>query len=154
MTNKKNILMIGLLFLLVVLSSCVTITSDEEKFVDKLYKQQIGEITGLVVDLRVRGTENLEPLTYAQHHISAAKSFDVTVDKDFASWIKKISSTKATIFIVDSGNNEYVEIVDILKELGYKDIVVYTKGYEYLRTTKAFTEAIYEGHGIDDCGCE
>lgn len=154
MKNKKNILIIGLLFLLTILSSCVTITDDEQKFVDELYKQQTEKITGLVVDLRVRGTEAEEPYTFSKHHISGAKSFDVLQDKDFASWIKKLSNNKVTIFIVDSGNNEYVEIVDILKELGYKDIVVYTKGYEHLRTTTAFTEAIYEGHGIDDCGCE
>ncbi len=154
MTNKKSILIICLLFLLTILSSCVTITDDEQKFVDELYKQQTEKITGLVVDLRVRGTEAEEPHTFSEHHISGAKSFDVLQDKDFASWIKKLSNNKVTIFIVDSGNNEYVEIVDILKELGYKDIVVYTKGYEYLRITAAFIEAIYEGHGIDDCGCE
>ena len=154
MKNKKNILIIGLLFLLTILSSCVTITDDEQKFVDELYKQQTEKITGLVVDLRVRGTEAEEPHTFSKHHISGAKSFDVLQDKDFASWIKKLSNNKVTIFIVDSVNNEYVEIVDILKELGYKDIIVYTKGYEHLRTTTAFTEAIYEGHGIDDCGCE
>ena len=154
MKNKKNILIIGLLFLLTILSSCVTITDNEQKFVDKLYEQQTEKITGLVVDLRVRGTEAEEPHTFSEHHISGAKSFDVKNDKDFATWIKKLSNNKVTIFLVDSGNNEYVEIVDILKELGYKDIVVYTKGYEHLRTTTAFTEAIYEGHGIDDCGCE
>ena len=49
---------------------------------------------------------------------------------------------------------EYVEIVEELKELGYKKIVVYTKGYEYLRTTEEFKEAIYEGSGLDDCGCD
>lgn len=154
MTNKKSILIIGLLFLLIFLTSCVTITDNEQKFVDKLYEQQTEKITGLVVDLRIRGTEAEEPHTFSEHHISGAKSFDVKNDKDFATWIKKLSNNKVTIFLVDSGNNEYVEIVDILKELGYKDIVVYTKGYEHLRTTTAFTEAIYEGHGIDDCGCE
>lgn len=154
MTNKKSILIISLLFLLIFLTSCVTITDDEKKFVDKLYEQQTEKITGLVVDLRIRGTEAEEPHTFSEHHISGAKSFDVVNDKDFATWIKKLSNNKVTIFLVDSGNSEYVEIVEILKELGYKDIVVYTKGYEYLRTTTAFTEAIYEGHGIDDCGCE
>ena len=154
MTNKKSILIIGLLFLLIFLTSCVTITDNEQKFVDKLYEQQTEKITGLVVDLRIRGTEEEEPHTFSEHHISGAKSFDVKNDKDFATWIKKLSNNKVTIFLVDSGNSEYVEIVEILKELGYKDIVVYTKGYEYLRTTTAFTEAIYEGHGIDDCGCE
>ena len=154
MTNKKSILIISLLFLLIFLTSCVTITDDEKKFVDKLYEQQTEKITGLVVDLRIRGTEAQEPHTFSEHHISGAKSFDVVNDKDFATWIKKLSNNKVTIFLVDSGNSEYVEIVEILKELGYKDIVVYTKGYEYLRTTTAFTEAIYEGHGIDDCGCE
>ena len=154
MTNKKSILIISLVFLLIFLTSCVTITDDEKKFVDKLYEQQTEKITGLVVDLRIRGTEAEEPHTFSEHHISGAKSFDVVNDKDFATWIKKLSNNKVTIFLVDSGNSEYVEIVEILKELGYKDIVVYTKGYEYLRTTTAFTEAIYEGHGIDDCGCE
>lgn len=150
----KSILTISFVFLLLFLTSCVTITSDEQKFVDKLYEQQTGKITGLVVDLRIRGTEALEDETFAKYHISAAKSFDVTIDEDFASWIKKLSNNKVTIFIVDSGNEEYAEIVEILKELGYKDIVVYTKGYEHLRTTKAFNDAIFEGHGLDDCGCD
>ena len=152
--TSKNILIVCLLFLLLFLTSCVTITDDEQKFVDKLYKQQTEKITGLVVDLRIRGTEAEEPLTFSEHHISGAKSFDVLNDTDFTSWIKKLSNNKVTIFLVDSGNGEYIEIVEIIKDLGYKDIVVYTKGYETLRTTKAFTEAIYEGHGIDDCGCE
>jgi rhodanese-related sulfurtransferase len=146
--------MISLLFLLIILTSCVTITDDEQKFVDKLYKQQTEKITGLVVDLRVRGTEAEEPHTFSEHHISGAKSFDIENDSDFASWIKKLSNNKVTIFIVDSGKGEYIEIVEILKELGYKDIVVYTKGYETLRASEAFTEAIFEGHGIEDCGCE
>jgi hypothetical protein len=151
----KQILSVSIILtLFFILTSCVKVYSDEQKFVDELYKQQTEKITGLVVDLRVRGTEAEEPHTFSEHHISGAKSFDVKNDKDFATWIKKLSNNKVTIFIVDSGNNEYVEIVDILKELGYKDIVVYTKGYEHLRTTTAFTEAIYEGHGIDDCGCE
>lgn len=153
MTIKKSVLTICLLVLLILLTSCVTITDNEQKFVDKLYQQQIGKTEGLVVDLRVRGTENEEPLTFSKYHISGAKSFDVNQDEDFASWVKKLSSDKTTIFIVDSGNSEYVEIVEILESLGYKKIVVYTKGYEYLRTTPAFNEAIYEGHGLDDCGC-
>lgn len=154
MLNKKNILILSFLFLLLLLTSCVTITDDEQKFVDKLYAQQTGEITGLVVDLRIRGTEEKEPLTFAEKHIAGAKSFDVTVDEDFASWIKKLSNNKVTIFIVDSGNGEYLEIVEILKELNYKKIVVYTKGYEQLRITESFIEAIFESSGLDDCGCE
>ncbi len=154
MMSRKYILIISLLFLLIILTSCVTITDDEQKFVDKLYKQQTEKIIGLVVDLRVRGTEAEEPHTFSEHHISGAKSFDLENDSDFASWIKKLSNNKVTIFIVDSGKGEYIEIVEILKELGYKDIVVYTKGYETLRVSEAFTEAIFEGHGIDDCGCE
>lgn len=153
-SKKKNILFIIITCFLLLLTSCVTITDDEQKFVDKLYEQQTGKVTGLVVDLRIRGTEAKEPHTFSENHISGAKSFDVSQDEDFSSWIKKLSNNKVTIFLVDSGNGEYVEIVDVLKELGYKDIVVYTKGYEHLRTTTAFTEAIYEGQGLDDCGCE
>ena len=68
--------------------------------------------------------------------------------------MNKIAGKKVTLFIVDSGNKEYEKVVEELKELGYKKIVVYTKGYEYLRTTEVFKEAIYEGSGLDDCGCD
>ncbi len=154
MTIKKISLYISIFLLTFVLASCVTITDDEQKFIDKLYEQQIGSINGLVVDLRVRGTEAEEKNTFSEHHISGAKSFDVTLDEDFASWISKLSNNKVTIFLVDSGHGEYEEIVDILKKINYKKIIVYTKGYEYLRTTKAFIDTIYEGRGIDDCGCD
>ena len=43
--TSKNILIVCLLFLLLFLTSCVTITDDEQKFVDKLYKQQTEKIT-------------------------------------------------------------------------------------------------------------
>lgn len=154
MKIKQIIITFGILVLSILLTSCVTITDDEEKFVDKLYEQQIGKIDGLVVDLRIRGTEAEEEKTFSEHHISGAKSFDVTQDSDFASWIGKLSNNKITIFLVDSGNEEYKPILDILEDLGYKKIVVYTKGYEYLRTTQVFIDAIYEGHGIEDCGCD
>lgn len=154
MIIKKISFGVSIFLLTLLLASCVTITDDEQKFIDKLYEQQIGSINGLVVDLRVRGTEAEEEKTFSEYHISGAKSFDVTQDEDFASWISKLSNNKVTIFLVDSGHGEYEEIVEILKSLKYKDIVVYTKGYEYLRTTKPFIEAIYEGHGIEDCGCD
>lgn len=154
MTIKKISLILSFFLLTFLLTSCVTVTDDEQKFVDKLYEQQIGKINGLVVDLRVRGTEAEEEKTFSKYHISGAKSFDVNQDEDFTSWISKLSNNKVTIFLVDSGNGEYEEILDILKSLKYKNIVVYTKGYEYLRTTKPFTDAIYEGHGIEDCGCD
>ena len=152
MKIKKVYSIICLLILCLTLSSCVTITDDEEKFVDKLYSQQIGEIEGLVIDLRTRGTEDEENNTFSGYHISGAKSFDVNQDEDLESFMNKIAGKKVTLFIVDSGNKEYEKVVEELKELGYKKIVVYTKGYEYLRTTEAFKEAIYEGSGLDDCG--
>ena len=154
MKIKKVLSIICLLILCLTLSSCVTITDDEKKFVDKLYSQQLGEIEGLVIDLRTRGTEDEEDNTFSGYHISGAKSFDVNQDEDLESFMNKIAGKKVTLFIVDSGNLEYVEIVEELKELGYKKIVVYTKGYEYLRTTEEFKEAIYEGSGLDDCGCD
>ena len=154
MKIKKILSIISLLILCLTLSSCVTITDDEKKFVDKLYSQQLGEIEGLVIDLRTRGTIDEEDNTFSGYHISGAKSFDVNQDEDLESFMNKIAGKKVTLFIVDSGNLEYVEIVEELKELGYKKIIVYTKGYEYLRTTEEFKEAIYEGSGLDDCGCD
>lgn len=154
MTIKKISLLISMFFLVICLTSCVTITDNDQKFVDKLYASQIGKIEGLVVDLRVRGTEKEEEHTFSKYHIKGAKSFDVTQDEDFASWISKLSNNKVTIFLVDSGNGEYEEILEVLKSLKYKNIVVYTKGYEKLRITDAFIEAIYEGSGIEDCGCD
>jgi rhodanese-related sulfurtransferase len=154
MKIKKILSIISLLILCLTLSSCVTITDDEKKFVDKLYSQQIGKIEGLVIDLRTRGTEDEEDKTFSGYHISGAKSFDVNQDEDLESFMNKIAGKKVTLFIVDSGNKEYEKVVEELKELGYKKIVVYTKGYEYLRTTEVFKEAIYEGSGLDDCGCD
>lgn len=151
----KQILSVSIILtLFFMLTSCVKVYSDEQKFVDKLYDQQLGKIEGLVLDLRIRGTINKEDGTFAKSHISGAKSFDVNQDEDLKSFMNKIAGKKTTIFIVDSGNEEYIKIVEELKELGYKKIVVYTGGYEYLRTTKAFIEAIYEGSGLDDCGCD
>ncbi len=154
MKIKKILVTFSLIILTILLSSCTTITDDAEVFVEKLYSQQIGKINGLVVDLRVRGTEAEEPGTFSQRHISGAKSFDVSQDEDFKTWIGKLASKKITIFIVDSGKEEYKEIVEILKEEGYKNIVVYTKGYDTLRLSQVFIDAIYEGSGIDDCGCD
>lgn len=154
MTIKKISLLISIFFLTICLTSCVTITDNDQKFADKLYAWQIGKTEGLVVDLRVRGTEKEEEHTFSKYHIKGAKSFDVTQDEDFASWISKLSNNKVTIFLVDSGNGEYEEILEVLKSLKYKNIVVYTKGYENLRITDAFIEAIYEGSGIEDCGCD
>lgn len=154
MKIKKILGIISLLILCLTLSSCVTITDDEKEFVDKLYEQQIGKIEGLVIDLRTRGTIDEEDHTFSGYHISGAKSFDVSQDTDLKSFMNKIAGKKVTLFIVDSGNKEYVPIVEELKDLGYKKIVVYTKGYEYLRTTEVFNEAIYEGSGLDDCGCD
>ena len=119
MTIKKISLLISMFFLVICLTSCVTITDNDQKFVDKLYASQIGKIEGLVVDLRVRGTEKEEEHTFSKYHIKGAKSFDVTQDEDFASWISKLSNNKVTIFLVDSGNGEYEEILEVLKNEGY-----------------------------------
>ena len=50
MKIKKILSIISLLILCLTLTSCVTITDNEKKFVDKLYSQQIGKIEGLVID--------------------------------------------------------------------------------------------------------
>ncbi len=154
MKIKKLVALTSVLLFSILLSSCVTITSNTDKFVDKLYDNQIGKVTGLVVDLRKRGTEELEEGTYAGGHISGAQSFDVYQDEDFEGWIKKFTSLKTTIYLVDSGKKEYMPILEILEELGYKSIVVYTEGYETLRVSESFVEAIYESTGLEDCGCE
>ncbi|MBQ8293039.1 MAG: rhodanese-like domain-containing protein [Bacilli bacterium] len=154
MKIKKLFVLVGILFFSILLTSCVTVTDNVDKFVDKLYDKQMGKVTGLVVDLRTRGTDKEEEGTYAGGHISGAQSFDVHQDKDFDKWITKLTSTNSTIYLVDSGKEEYVPILEILEELGYKNIIVYTEGYETLRASEAFIEAIYESTGLEDCGCE
>ena len=157
MKISKLIYIFVLLINLVLLTSCnkIQAVDDTEYFINVLYDYSHGEIeNGCIIDLRpLENDPNNDD--YDHGHIHGALSYDYNKqEKDtFITWITGLKSKKATIIIVDSGNDEYKTIVEYLKEAGYKNIISYTLGYQSLKSSESFKIKVEETTGTYDCGC-
>lgn len=157
MKISKLIYIFILLINLVMLTSCSKIktTNDAEYFLDVLYDYSKGEIkNGCIIDLRPLINDESQD-DYDHGHINGALSYDFNNQnkETFITWITGLKSKKATIILVDSGNNEYQTIIKYLEEAGYKNIICYTLGYQSLKQSESFNIIVEEKTGTYDCGC-
>lgn len=147
--------------LLIVLTTCfltsckVKEIKDSSEFIELVYSWSSGELeNSCLIDLReLRNNATIDD--YDSGHISGALSYDYgNFNKEkFITWITGLYSKKATILLIDSGHEEYIEISECLKEAGYKKIFAYTLGYQELKKANDFNQKLVESTGIEDCGC-
>jgi len=145
---KRIISIIILLLSFFLITSC-TKELKATKFMNDCYEISSGKIKGIVVDLRCLTGD----ASYEEYHISGSLSYDLTKHeaKDIYDWLSGLVSTKYKVYIIDSGNNEYKEVLKFLKK--FKSIYVYTEGYEKLRMNEEYNKLIIEATGTKDCGC-
>lgn len=145
------------IFIIVILSLVVLVSCDKVKVYEKtdcmdyvkaLYGYMNKEDSRYVaIDLRP-----LRP-DYAEGHIKGFKNFHfkIAVKDDFITYMKSMYSKKTAIFLLDESGEDVLVAASHLKGVGYKNIYIYTGGYEDLRNNS--TDYLYVATGTDDCGC-
>ena len=145
----KRISFLAIILLsLVTLSSCKIKTFSKEKYVQCFYNYHVqSEKNAVGIDLRDLETE------YASGHIKGFVNYNYQKGskEEFIIYVTSLYNKKTYIFLIDN-NGEYVHsVAQILKEEGYKNIIVYDKGYNDIEEYAKETLQIVEG--TDDCGC-
>lgn len=150
---KRNILLSLLVcLLLITLTSCKSkvISTNKDnysKYINEFYQYQIGKKEGYVaVDLR-------DTDIYAEGHIKGFISYNYqnSTKEEFINYITGMYNKKTTIFLLDSDGSLIEEVSNILQELEYKKIYIYTDGYESL--IELAKSDIFIETGLDNCGC-
>ena len=148
--KKISLLLVFILMLTLTSCSKIKTTNDSKEFCEYIYDISRGEIKrGAVIDLRDLETD------YANGHIHGALSYNYKnqSEEHFITWITGLKSTDTQILIIDYGQNEHVQIMEYLKEAGFKKVLAYTLGYDVLKETSEFKQMVEVKTGTDDCGC-
>lgn len=147
------------------ISSCKKVhVVDEDNadlFVDEYYEYLADNKQGFVaLDLR-----NLEP-DYANGHLKGFKSYQYYIARNhlepdsvyneristtFIKWMELNYSKNLTVFLIDSSGDIVTQAAVKLKDAGYKNIFIYTSGYDTI--VNKLNGKIEIVTGVDDCGC-
>lgn len=145
---KKISTMLVLLCFVLCLASCSIKSVDSDSFVKKYYHYHVlGEKLTGAIDLRDLETE------YAEGHIKGFVNYNYQNGnkEEFVYFVTSLYNKSAYIFLIDN-EGEYVhEAAEILKEEGYKNIIICPDGYKSVQGCTEGYLAIIQG--TDDCGC-
>ena len=120
MKLNKYIYVVIIIFTICLLNSCTKIKEieDSNEFIDLVYGWSSGTLKdSCLIDLReLRNEATLDD--YDSGHISGAKSYDFGNDnkEKFITWITGLYNKKTTFLLIDSGHNEYLTIIEYLKD--------------------------------------
>lgn len=145
---KRISLFVLVISTLLLLSSCKVKSLSKEDYVELYYSYHVYQEkeTGCI-DLRDLNGE------YAKGHIKGFVNYNYQNGnvEEFIYYVSSLFNKKTYIFLIDN-NGEYVkEASKILKQEGYKHIIIYEKGYKNLiEYAKEYLQIV---EGTDDCGC-
>lgn len=145
---KRISLIVLLVLSIFVLSSCKVQTLSKEKYVKLYYDYHVqSEKPSGAIDLRDLNTD------YASGHIKGFLNYNYQNGnkEEFLYYVSSLYNKNTYIFLIDN-NGEYVsEASNILKEAGYKHIIIYQDGYYNIEEyAKDYLQIVT---GTDDCGC-
>ncbi len=145
--KRISILFISLLSLLI-LSSCNRIEElNKEEYINSFYcYHTLGEEEAVGIDLRT-----LEE--YGNGHLKGYinYNFENGNKEEFIIFVTSVYNKDTYIFLIDK-TGEYVNLAsNVLKDEGYKHIVIYKDGFDSICEYASDYIPIVEG--IDDCGC-
>ncbi len=151
----KNVWIIGLLFIVITLSSCVKkiqeYDSDEgTNFLEKIKEYaKRNEHDYVLIDLR-----NLEE-EYAKGHFYGFTSYDLAQGSldEFSNFVLSMYHKEKTIFIIDKDGSLVHSAASVLKKAGYKKIHIYLGGYSKLKEYNENETYFREVFGKDGCNC-
>lgn len=151
--KKISIIIIFLLGLLLFASCNIkTYKTYEEdmakEFIDEIYEYiDNGKANYCLIDVRDLNT------SYANGHFKGFINYDIkngTID-EFLYKIESMYSKDKTIFIIDEDGSNIEELMNKLKDKGYKKIHGYLGGYNRLEEENNNDFEVVTG--TDDCGC-
>lgn len=162
---NKTLIIITILLFVFTISSCkkVKVYDEEEasEFISEYYEYLADNKQGFVaLDLR-----NLNP-DYSEGHLKGFKSYQYYIarnadEKDteyesrisdaFIKWIQQNYNKKLAIFLIDYDGSVVTPVAAKLKSIGYKQIYIYTGGYDTV--VYHLNDLVEIVTGVDDCGC-
>lgn len=143
----KKINLTLIIFILLMLTSCKVKSYSKEEYVDKIYHYHVlQEKDNVCVDLRT-----LEE--YGKGHIKGFVNYNYKngSNEEFISYMTSMYDKNIYIFLIDEDGKNVVDASSILKKEGYKNIIIFEKGYDNLELYASKNLEIVEG--IDDCNC-
>lgn len=145
---KRISLIVLLLLSIFVLSSCQIKTTSKEEYVKLYYDYHVQskKSTG-AIDLRDLNTD------FASGHIKGFVNYNYQKGnkEEFIYYVSSMYNKNTYIFLIDNNGESVVEASNILKEEGYKHIIIYQEGYSMLEDyAKEYLQIVT---GTDDCGC-
>ena len=145
---KRISILFVIILSLFILSSCSRIeTKNKEDYVDMLYNYHtLGKKDTACIDLRTLDE-------YGKGHLKGYinYNFEKGTSEEFIIFVTNIYNKDTYIFLIDEAG-EYVNIASkLLKDEGYKHIVIYEEGYNSL--VEYASNYILVVEGTDDCGC-
>ena len=162
--SKTLIILFTTLFVLT-FSSCKKVyIYDESKaddFINEYYEYLADNKQGFVaIDLR-----NLNP-DYSDGHLKGFKSYqyyiarnekepdsvyESRISETFCKWIQQNYSKDLAVFLIDYNGTVVEQAAVKLKGLGYKNVYIYTGGYDTI--VNHLNDLVEVVTGVEDCGC-
>lgn len=148
------------------MSSCKKVyVSDEnnyQEFVDEFYAyltDQKEDDNYVAIDLRsITAYGNGHFKGFISYSFYKVRNSNESVDMyerrmldELVAHMRQNYGKKTTIFLIDEDNGIIESIAAHLKGVGYKEIYIYTPGYESLLSIASNVLSVKTG--IDDCGC-
>lgn len=145
---KRISILFSIAIMLLMLSSCSKIeVKNKEEYVDLLYNYHtLGKKDTACIDLRTLDK-------YGEGHLKGYinYNFEEGSSEEFILFITRLYNKNVYIFLIDE-SGEYVNMAsNLLKDEGYKHIIIYEEGYKSI--SEYASNYILVVEGIDDCGC-
>lgn len=157
---KKGCVLGVIIFSIIFLVSCgkIKLYDKAKTFCEKLEKYDIDpekRKQTVYLDLRETGDVDNAGSDYATYHFNGAVNYNYAKGSkdEFSYWFTTRYNTNYTVFLFDNGEGAVKEVLQILQDLGYKEIYGYTEGYEVLRKSKEYTSRFVETSGLEGCDC-
>ena len=146
--KKCSFLLIVVIFTLFLLSSCSIKNVSQDEYLELLYKYHVlEEKENACIDLRDLHS------SYSAGHIKGFVNYNYNngSKEEFLIYVSSMYSKDVYIFLIDEDGSIINEAAQVLKNAGYKHIIVYEEGYKKLE--EKAKESFHIIEGIDDCGC-
>lgn len=135
--------------------------TEATKFVDEYYEYLADNKQGFVaLDLRTLDPDYASGhlkgfMSYQYHiarnHLEPDSVYNERISETFIKWMELNHSKDLTVFLIDKDGSIVTQVAVKLKGAGYKNIYIYTSGYDTI--INHLNGKIEIVTGVDDCGC-
>lgn len=146
-TNKIFLIILSIFFILT-LTSCTIKKLNKDEYINLVYKYHtLMEKDNVCIDLRDLNT------SYAKGHIKGFINYNYRngSDEEFIVFMNTMYNKNIYVFLIDEDGSDVFHVAKLLKDNGYRHIIIYDGGYQKLEQyAKKYMQIV---SGIDDCGC-